>query len=145
VKGYLGYEVVNKECTPEDKFLGVHELLPAVTLNFEMTKVDEKTWKGYIYSDLIQDEDYYGLGVCHWKVTGVGPEFAVHGETFTSSDTLDVYLHKSPQTEYFKKSEFLNRSLSGDGALVSSADNPKVLQRPGDFFPITVTVKEAKP
>jgi hypothetical protein len=145
VKGYIGYDVINPECTPEDKFLGVHAMPQDVGQDIEMTKVDDKTWKGYFYRDLIQDEDYYGLGVCHWDATSVGGTFVAHGETFGSGDTLEVLLKKGSQTEYFKKSEYLDHSLTGDQALVSTAATPEVVQHPDAFFPITVSVKEVVP
>jgi hypothetical protein len=144
VKGYLSYEVVNPACTPEDKFLGVHAIPQDVGHDIEMTRVDEKTWKGYFYRDFMQDEDYYGLGICHWDATSVGGVFVVHGETFGSGDTLEMLLNKGPQTQYFKKSDFLNRSLT-DGGYGTTATDPEVAKHPDVFFPITVTVKESTP
>ncbi len=144
VSSYLNYEVVNPACTPEDKFLGVHEMPRIVGQDIEMTKVDDKTWKGYFYRDLIQDEDYYGLGICHWDTTSVSADFVVHGETFGSGDVLEVLLQKGPQTMYFKKSDFTDRSLKDGGDGFSSV-YPQYVKQPDAFFPITVTVKEATP
>ena len=145
VKGYISYEVVNPKCTPEDKFLGVHAMPQDVGVDIEMTRVDENTWRGYFYRDHMLDEDYYGLGVCHWDATSVGSGFIVHGETFGAGDTLEVLLSKGPQTEYFKVSEFMDHSLSGDGAWVTSANDPEVARHPDQFFPITIAVKEVTP
>lgn len=141
VKGTVFFEVVNLECTPEDKFLGVHAKPQDVPIDFEMNRVDEKTWKGYFFRDSMLDEDYYGLGVCHWDSTQVAPVFTAHGEIFSSGQMVKEAL-KTPQTDYFKKSEYWNRALTGDSALVSSAENPEVIQHPDAFFPITVAVKE---
>jgi hypothetical protein len=143
VKGYISYEVVNPACTPEDKFLGVHALPRDVGQNIEMTRVDEKTWKGYFYRDYILDEDYYGLGACHWDATSIGGVFVVHGETFGSGDTLDVLMQKGPQTMYFKKSDFLDPS-SKDGGDGFSKAYPEYAKHPDAFFPITVAIREAK-
>lgn len=145
VKGYISYEVVNPKCTPENKFLGVHIQPQDVGVNIEMTRVDENTWKGYFYRDYMQDEDYYGLGVCHWDATSVGSGFIAHGETFGSGDILKVLLDKGPQKEYFKISEFMDHTLSGDGAWSTSANDPEVARNPALFFPITVAVKETTP
>ncbi|MES2405562.1 MAG: hypothetical protein V4567_14675 [Pseudomonadota bacterium] len=145
VKGYISYEVVNPKCTPEDKFLGVHAMPADVGIEVEMTRIAEDTWKGYFYRDYLQDEDYYGLGVCHWDVTSVGSGFAVHGETFGAGDTLNILLSKGPQTEYFKISEYTNGTNGNARALESTAATPEVVRDPFAFFPITVAVKEVKP
>lgn len=145
VSGRAFFDVANVECTPENKFLGVHKIPKDVVINIEMTRVDEKTWNGYFYRDSIQDEDYYGLGVCHWDASAVAADFVVHGETFTSSDTLEDLLQKGHQTEYFKKSEYLNQALTGDQAWVTTETDPEVAQHPDAFFPIAVAIKEATP
>ena len=144
VKGYISYEVVNPKCTPEDKFLGVHELPTGVSLDIEMTRISENTWRGYFYRDYLHDEDYYGLGVCNWNPGSVSAVFVAHGEKFSSGSVFDDFIHKEQQTEFFKKSEFLDTSLSGDGAWLTTPDDPEVLRKPEDFFPITVTVREVK-
>ncbi|MEO8809334.1 MAG: hypothetical protein ABI386_03710 [Rhodanobacter sp.] len=61
VSGTVFFDVVNLACTPEDKFLGVHAKPRDVAMDFEMARVDEKTWKGHFYRDAMLDEDYYGL------------------------------------------------------------------------------------
>lgn len=144
VKGYIEYEVSNRECVPRDSFTGGQNV-PNVDFGFEMTRVNEKTWKGYFYEDLLQDEDYFGLGVCRWSITTVGPQFIVHGESFTSGDALSVLLRKGRETEYFRKKDFTDQSFTGDGALPYSDKNPKYIDNPAAFFPITVTVKEVTP
>lgn len=145
VKGRVFFDVTNVECTPEDKFLGVHKIPKDVVIDFDMTRVDENTWKGYFYRDSIQDEDYYGLGVCHWDTSSAAAVFVAHGVTFTSSDVLDVFLHKGPQTNYFRKSFYEDHSSTVDNVPGFSAINPQVVQHPDAFFPITVIVKEATP
>ncbi|OOG44968.1 hypothetical protein B0E52_06570 [Rhodanobacter sp. C06] len=145
VKGYISYEVVNPKCTPENKFLGVHIKPTGVGVNIEMTRVGESTWKGYFYRDHMQDEDYYGLGECHWDATDVGVGFTVHGEMFGAGDILEMLLSKGPQTDYFKVSEFMDRTVSGDDAWLTSADDPEVAKHPDQFFPITVAIKEVSP
>ena len=141
VKGYISYEVVNPKCTPEDKFLGVHAMPADVGIEVEMTRIAEDTWKGYFYRDYLQDEDYYGLGVCHWDVTSVGGSFVVHGGTFGAGDVLNVLLDKGPQTMFFKKSRF----GGSDGDYGTIPQDPAVIQHPEAYFPITVAVKKATP
>lgn len=144
VKGYISYEVVNLACTPEDKFLGVHKMPQDVGQDIEMIRSDEKTWKGHFYRDQIQDQDYYGLGICHWTATSVGGVFTAHDMTFGSGDTLEVLMREGPQTMVFRKSVFLDRSRT-DGGYGTTPNDPEVTQHPDAFFPITVTVRRVVP
>jgi hypothetical protein len=144
VKGYISYDVVNQECTRENKFLGVHILPRDVGLDIEMTRVDEKTWKGYFYRDYLQDDNYYGLGICRWDPVSVAGVFAVHGKFFGPGSVLQDFLQNGPQTEYFRKSEYVDRSLAGR-AFLTTPDDPEVIQHPEAYFPITVAVKAVSP
>jgi hypothetical protein len=145
VKGYLEYQVVNPECTPEDKFLGEHAMPQIVGHDFEMIRVDENTWKGYFYRDFMRDEDYYGLGICHWVPSSVSAVFVADEVAFGSGAVFADFMRGGSQTEYFKKSAYGNLKLVRDGALDYSAINPEYIKNPDAFFPITVTVKEVAP
>lgn len=142
VSGRAYFDVVNLECTPENKFLGVHIKPQDVSIDFEMIRVGEKTWKGYFYRDSMLDEDYYELGVCHWDATSVSAGFTAQGVSFSSGSMFSDFLSKSSQTEYFKKSSYGDRNLVGLGALDFSSTNPEYVKNPEAFFPITVNVNE---
>lgn len=145
VHGYISYEVVNPDCTPKDKFLGVNELPQDVGVDIEMTRVDSKTWKGYFFRDAILDEDYYGLGICHWEATNVSANFTAHKAVFGAGDILNVLLQKGPQTEYFKKNDYGNPAIAVYGAQAYSSADPNVTKHLDAFFSVTVAIKEDKP
>ncbi len=145
VKGYLEYKVSNQECTPEDKFLGVHVMPPIVGQDFEMTRIDEKTWKGYFYRDFMQDEDYYGLGYCHWEPSSVGASFVAKGVAFGAGSVFEDFLKNGSQTDYFKKIDYGNPGSVRYGALGYSSINPDYVKNPNSFFPIVMTVREIAP
>jgi len=141
VKGYLEYKVSNQECTPEDKFLGVHVMPPIVGQDFEMKRIDEKTWKGYFYRDFMQDEDYYGLGDCHWEPASVSAVFLVHDKVFSPGSTFGDFIKNNSQIEYFKKSDFLVGSDKVE-PLSFLEDDSDVISNPDQFFAIEVMIKE---
>ena len=143
VKGVAFFDVINVDCVPRDSFTGGQNV-PNTSYDFEMIKVTEKTWKGYFYRDLLEDEDYFGQGVCHWDATGAGSKFTVHGANFTPSVELKEVPQNGQYLEYFKKSDFLNNSLTNVGYGTTATD-PEISKRPEAFFPITVTVKEVSP
>ena len=143
VKGMVFFDVVNESCVPSDSFTGGQNI-PNTSHDIEMTRVDDKTWKGHFYRDALQDADYFELGVCHWDATGVTPIFITHGEQFSASTWVEVALRKGAQTTYFRKSDFLDSARTMDGLGTSSA-NANVVKNPDEFFPIAVTIKEATP
>jgi len=140
VKGYLSFDVINVDCVPQDSFTGGRNV-PTSDYDFEMTRVDDKTWKGHFYRDLLQDKDYFGMGTCHWDVTQASPVFTAHGSNFVPGSGIE---NVSPYTEYFKKSDFLNHSLTDVGYGTTVTD-PEIAKNPDAFFRITVTVKEETP
>lgn len=143
VKGYVSFKVTNPDCVPQDSFTGARNV-PNVNFDFEMTRTGPETWTGHFYRDTLQDEDFFGRGVCKWGLSTVGAEFIAHGTSFTSSGLLDTFINHGPKAAYFKKSEFLNSTGNGEGALGFSSDNPLYTANPKAFFPITVTVEETK-
>lgn len=143
VKGYIVYEVSNRECVPRGSFTGGQNI-PNIDFDFDMTRVDDKTWKGYFYEDLLQDEDYFGLGACHWSVATIAPKFTVHGSSFTPGDALSVFQSKGQETEYFRKADFLDSTRKLNG-LPYLDTRPEFRKNPEEFFPVTVTVKEVTP
>lgn len=143
IKGYAFYEVRNVECVPHAPLTGGRSL-PNTGRNFELTRMPNGTYHGYFYRDQLQDEDYFGLGVCHWDIVGVGPNFEVHGESFEPAMVLNDVLQQRSETRLFSRKEFADQTLRGT-ALQWRATDDEIVKHPEAYFPITITVKEAKP
>ncbi|WP_200893912.1 hypothetical protein [Xanthomonas sp. GPE 39] len=143
IKAYIGYDVINPKCVPMIPFIG-EQHMPNTGLYIPMARVDDHTWKGYFYRDALLDEDYFKLGVCHWDVTSVGISAIAKGVRFNWSGMLQELLHDSPETSYFKKIVYGDTSFSPYGAPNYSALRPEYKESQGDFFPVTIAVKEAK-
>jgi hypothetical protein len=149
IEGYIGYDIVKADdgiakCVPMDSFLG-EQSLTSIGVDIEMTRVDDHTWRGYFYRDALQDEDYYNLGVCHWDVTSVSVSTMAQGVRFAWSGPFNDLLHDSPETSYFKKSVYGDRSFARYGAPDYSPLRPEYKQNPSEFFPVTIAVKEVTP
>jgi hypothetical protein len=68
VKAAMQYEVLDERCLPD---LGGMAGTRASLLEWvpvELEPVSGNTYRGRIYENLLVDEDYYGLGVCHWSL-----------------------------------------------------------------------------
>ncbi|WP_230598513.1 hypothetical protein [Xanthomonas albilineans] len=141
---YIGYDVINSKCVPMIPFIGTQHM-PNTGLDVPMTQVDDHTWKGYFYRDALLDEDYFKLGVCHWDVTSVSASAIVKGVRFAWSGALEELLRDSPETSYFKKSVYGDRSFAPYGAPDLDPSDPQVLKQPDAYFPVTIAVKESKP
>jgi|GEM_PF-334800 hypothetical protein len=140
---YIGYEVINTKCVPMIPFIG-EQHVPNTGLDVPMVQVDDHTWKGYFYRDALLDEDYFKLGVCHWDVTSVGVSAIGKGVKFGWGGLLEEILRDGGGKSYFKKSSYGDPSLVPYGALELEPKDPEVIQSPDAYFPVTITVKEAK-
>lgn len=75
------YQMTNhRQCTPIEPIAGVwpkqkEDSVPAV-----FQKIDATTYVTTIYADGMVDADYYGKGVCHWELTGIGVSLKATGK-----------------------------------------------------------------
>jgi hypothetical protein len=68
---------------------------------FALTKVDENTYQGRIFLDWPIDEDYYGLGVCKWKIATVDAVFIrENGLVQTADMNESEVVSESPTLSY---------------------------------------------
>lgn len=71
VKAAMQYEVLDERCLPD---LGGMAGTKASLLEWvpvELKHVSGTTYRGVVYDNLLLDEDYYGLGECHWSLVAV--------------------------------------------------------------------------
>lgn len=144
VEGYVSYEVQNVGCTPYHSFVGVHDI-PRTDRSFTLTRVGEKTWKGYFYRDQLQDADYFGLGLCHWEMQSAGVLLKIHGLTFNSGlPFLDdairkIVIPEKPSIELFNTAQYMDSSLNDSNVIGTPSMTLK-----GKNFPVTITVKKVR-
>ena len=128
---------------------------PEKKVRAETRKLAEFEYEAIIYADAVQDEDYFGEGVCHWKAEGFGLGFQATGspnETiFNFGDSLNDLIEKKTLTKYYWKwsypyftredgsisPDFVNFGITSPE--LYSAEEHK------EMFTITVTLEEIKP
>ncbi len=49
-----------------------------------MSKVEDNSYRGEIYTDQLVDEDHYGQGICHGKLTAFSGYLRVNKSTVTT-------------------------------------------------------------
>jgi len=146
VTGFMQYEVAkNDPCAPKDPISGLHDI-PEQHPPITFAKVGEHTYTGTVYTDLMQDDDYYGMGVCHWHMT-----FAVsllksknNGVSFSPDLSLDEISAQQSKDFYFSKAAYLDtKSPSYPDSGQSLTDTVKKYR--SDFFRISISAKEVTP
>lgn len=146
VEGSAGYQVSNDRCVPLQPISGAQHT-PRKSVPLSLTRVSDKVYKGMFYVDYLQDEDYFGLGVCRWSMTFVGFSLQIGNLVFSHSLDLNEALVGKPVPRYFN-----NRSYFSEDAKSKRDDHPRIssgnAQR-SDFkedsnntFSMTLTAKE---
>jgi hypothetical protein len=68
VKAAMQYEVLDYRCLPDLGGMAGTRASLLEWVPIELMHVSGDTYRGVIYDDLLVDEDYFGLGVCHWSL-----------------------------------------------------------------------------
>ena len=128
---------------------------PRKYVDIPLRQVGKDEYEASFYFDAVQDEDYFGEGVCHWKPDGFGGTFKATGKEeetgFTISNVMRNLLEKKTLTKYYWKwsypyftredgsisPDFVNFGITSPE--LYSAEEHK------EMFTITVTLKEIKP
>lgn len=115
-----------------------------------LRKIGENEYRGTFYLDRMQDEDYYGRGVCHWSLTGVGTMLrATNGEADTRFLTFVDKKHMdagSQLTRYYPRADYPRiEEITGYGA--SGQEDPSSYRADlrDALFSTTTTVQKLAP
>lgn len=102
VGGFMQYEVTNKACVPETGGpMNPMRLAPMSNPPIVFTKVADNIYKGTVYADYFLDEDYFGLGVCHWSLVNVSAELKIRNITLVPSISPDELFSQKSIPTYF--------------------------------------------
>jgi hypothetical protein len=141
VEGYMFYEVVNEQCAPFEKFIGIYRTPPGQHLSFPMQRINTNEYRGTAYLDLLQDENYYGLGPCHWHLNSISAVLRYKEVTFTTSVTSRELLTQKPFTEYLWKEAYL-QPVAGSHEMGLQPTDEFKHQYPERYFTATLIAKE---
>lgn len=150
VEGVAQYDVSNhKDCGRVLRATGTASRVTSQEL-VTLRKIGENEYRGTFYLDRMQDEDYYGRGVCHWALTGVGAMLrATNGKadtrflTFIDKKRMDA---GSQLTRYYPRADYPRiEEITGYGA--SGKDDPSAYKEElrNALFSTTTTVQKLVP
>ena len=108
VEGSVSYDIQGEACLPpRTSFIGAQTAQTRASFPVSYTQVDDNTYVGTIYVDQMLDADYYGNGVCQWRLTATSVHLkatGAAGETkFTPHLMADAVLAEQAETTYFWK------------------------------------------
>lgn len=136
--GRVDYKVMNKACVPLTPITGA-TVEPQKALPVAYEKVSDGVYKGVVYVDQIQDEDYFGLGVCHWSIVGVTADFH-HGKVnFSPAIYLNDLLAEQEVIKYFSIHSYEN--VTHESIDIGAPDKSAYLD-PSRTFTITLKAEE---
>ena len=145
VTGFMQYDVSNHLCVPQDSLSGARPT-PDFPLPITFNRASENVYKGIVYLDLLQDENYYDLGVCHWRMTAAVVILKRKGSgiDFSPDASFDDVVAQKPITRYFAKKLFFDtdpHEIGVGGVPLSDT----VAKYRSDYFSITLAAKENLP
>ena len=151
-KALAQYDVVNRECLspPRDNPSGRSAPVPTEDVEIPLKQISENEYEAFLYADYMQDEDYTGRGVCHWKLI----QFRVHmkatgadGETlFIPAIPHNKIIRSETEVVYFNKISYPRLASSELEEPVDTGESNRARFGPAihdsDLF--TVTFEPAK-
>lgn len=145
VTGFMQFSLDKHDpCVPKDPISGL-PVLPEQDPAITFVRLDENTYRGTVYTDFLLDEDYYGKGACHWKMTATvaalkSKTSVEFGPSLTAAEVIG---QKSKQL-YFPKAGYVNTAGLdyGDGGEPLSES---IAQRRDNFFSITISSARVMP
>ncbi|MBC7990086.1 MAG: hypothetical protein H7Y19_10960 [Luteimonas sp.] len=100
VSGRIQYDIENDLCVPiADPIAGVRKYT-SFTQPVRFRREGNNRYIGDVYADQLKNENYYGLGVCRWRITGVDADIDIRGSkqhaaldgTFVINQELQINL-----------------------------------------------------
>jgi hypothetical protein len=149
IEGSAQYDVVNhKECgyiDPGTETISRINTHPPIAWK----PIGEGQYEAIVYADLMLDEDYYGRGVCRWKLTAASALMRATGadtETrFLPGISAEKIIGGTPLTLHFANMRY-PRSGMDDFADFGHQDVNKFKPELRDeLFAITMTPKDTQP
>jgi hypothetical protein len=140
VTGSAVFRVTNIECVTQDPMSGVRKA-PASFPSTKTTALGNGRYSTTVYTDLLENGDYFGLGICQWKFEGFVASLKANGVNFGADMLSDRILAQDSQT-WFVAKELFQRPTIKDLNVSAVPLSDYIRAHPDEFFSITLTAKE---
>jgi hypothetical protein len=140
------YAVDNLDCVPVDytRAIGGIRLPPEQRIELTLQKIDDNTYATTVSEDAFLDEDYYGLGVCHWALGTASVHFHSPSTQFVGGISADQLTAEGEVTEHYLVRDFAQKPAVGD--VVFGEDSPNFyLASLGPQFKLSISARREAP
>lgn len=143
VTGFVQYKVSNNQCVPVTSISGA-TLAPEHRVPLELQRVSNHVYKGQLYADLLRDEDYFGMGVCHWGVVAASVNLHIQGADLHASLFDEEIASGTTATSYFLDSDYFGKS--SNPFVLGDRDTQRQLRNfRSDIFSVTLDARREHP
>lgn len=142
IEGVVDYRVANEACVPLTPVTGA-TVAPEKRVPIKLVPAGDNVYKGELYADLLQDEDYFGKGVCHWSVVAASANLWVKQVDFSAPLFRDDLLKGKQTTRYYSNRSYATTQL--DRVDTGEADRAQYQEEAHATFSVTVHAEEAHP
>jgi hypothetical protein len=130
-----------------DRFAGVHgNVSTAFPVDFK--KVDSTTYVGTVYLDAMLDEDYFGNGICKWKLTGAYVRLRATGKDeetlFVSFASEEEVIAQKPTKSFYLSDQYPFSNVDGVKDSGEKSIHKFKKEYRENLFSITMTADEVK-
>jgi hypothetical protein len=132
------FKIDNTECAPKQATSGLH-VTPVGHLPISLTRSADGRYEGDIYLDGLKDENYFGLGTCHWTLV------AVSVRAVTKTTTFDAPLYRERLLGEGWDRRFFSGAIYHDApkAMIDTGSRTKEdLPEPATSFSIHIAAKD---
>jgi hypothetical protein len=126
-EGFTQFDVLNDECVPLDytAALGGVRNNPTARVPVKYERVGDGVYRATVVADALVDEDYYGLGECHWTLVATNFIANAGRVSFTSRLNGKELPHKARKTSFYSVRFYEGRDTFESDMLASGEPSPE--------------------
>ena len=113
---------------------------------FRLSRVSATEYVGTLYADMLQDEDYYGRGVCHWTLTEARVAARARADSantrFVAALPAQQVFAAGTQARYFWKGYYPSFEQRQHTDFGSAQLDAVPADKRGEFFTMTLTARK---
>lgn len=133
------FQVMNPTCVPMRPGSGATPTI-SKSLPIVLKRESNNVYKGTFNTDSMKDEDYFGLGVCHWELIAADVELVNKKVSMSAFLSLHDVTSQKPVSRYFSNASYHNIDM--DGTDTGNAERSDFGPKANETFSVTLEAKE---
>jgi hypothetical protein len=146
VEGTVQFDASNGARCGKSNALSGHVPTMSSHEPFRLSRVSATEYVGTLYADMLQDEDYYGRGVCHWTLTEARVAARARADSantrFVAALPAQQVFAAGTQARYFWKGYYPSFEQRQHTDFGSAQLDAVPADKRGEFFTMTLTARK---